>query len=93
MSTENAVTLADGRVAYRADETGCWYIVSAEDWRDLELALAEGEACTVVDCDDEHHDAYSHWCAGVPGREVDPMDDHDLLALISDAGGEAEVSR
>lgn len=80
MGIETVVELSGDSRAYRADETGRWVIVSAEDWRDLERRLAKGQT-----------DAYSLWCAETSsGREVSARDDHDLLDAICDAGGAAE---
>ena len=48
----DAVRLADGDYAYRAEETARWYVVTESDLRDLGERMARGES-----------DAYSHWCA------------------------------
>lgn len=68
-TTEQAVAAAvdhldavahNGGYAYRAEETGSWYAVSADDMAELGAAVLGGRAS----------EAYSLWCAGC-GDEID----------------------
>ena len=61
--TEIDATAVGPRYVYNAGETNRYYVVSAADLADLGARLIERDACAVVDWDDAHHDAYSHWCA------------------------------
>jgi len=58
----DAVDLGDGGWAYRAEETGSWWVITAEELEEL---------CDYIDSDDPMiaGDAYSHWCAGCGGEE------------------------
>ena len=57
-----ATDLGDNQWAYYADETSCYYVVSASD---LEVL------CNYLDHDEPwiRRDAYSHWCAGTTAAE------------------------
>lgn len=82
----NAVRLADGDYAYRAEETGLWYRVSEDDVIDLGERIEKARACRTPDCADEPHDAYSHWCASC-GEEISDLD-HDAVTEVREAGGD-----
>lgn len=71
-----AVDLGDEQYAYYADETRAWYLVSADDVRDLGARLLAGE-----------QDAYSLWCAATIATEVRDTD-HDRLDQIVEALGD-----
>lgn len=51
--------IRDCEYAYYADETGKWYLVTAEEVEDLGERLLSGE-----------RDAYSLWCADTDSRET-----------------------
>ena len=57
-----ATDIGDDQWAYYADETSCYYVVSASDLEDL---------CDYLDDADPSisRDAYSHWCAGTTAAE------------------------
>lgn len=59
----SAKDLGDGRWAHYADETSRWYVVSADELREL---------CDYLDNDSWaiREDAYSHWCAWTSGEEM-----------------------
>lgn len=58
-----AVQISPRRWAYYADETSRYYVVSTAVLASL---------CSYLDDDDPSisQDAYSHWCAGEPAREM-----------------------
>lgn len=90
-TTEQAIAAAvshldaiahDGGYAYRAEETGLWYEVSADDMAELGAAVLAGRASQ----------AYSLWCAGC-GEEIDDptelnaatITDNQIAALSREA--------
>lgn len=59
----DATDLGNEIWAHYADETGRWYVVTADELEDL---------CDYLDHDDEQisGDAYSHWCADTEAKEM-----------------------